>query len=171
MPKIVTAASIGLRFVNRFGALGPERFVTGHHTAGPKDKSDAHAIALCKSYHAAHAAKGWGGEGYHWCITRRGTIIGLRPTNLKGAHVGGHNTSNVGVMFHGTTGDRPSIRQRRAYKWLLENAHTTRMPKAHRTDRDLRRAALRGHNDWPGHTSNACPGTHKKMILSGGVSR
>lgn len=171
MPKIITAAQAGLRFANKFGALGPELYVTGHHTAGPKDKSDAHALQLCRSYHAAHAAKGWGGEGYHYCITRRGTIIGLRPTNLKGAHVGGHNSNNVGVMFHGTTGDKPTIRQRRSYKWLLANAHTTRLPKAHRTDRDLRKAKRRGHNDWPGHTTNACPGTHKKMILSGGTAR
>ena len=171
MPKMITAAQQGLRFGNVFGALGPELYVTGHHTAGPTDKSDAQAMSLNRSYHQAHAAKGWGGSGYHASISRRGTIMFLRPTALKGAHVGGHNSSNYGVMFHGTTGNRPTILQRRAYRWLLANAHTTKVPRAHRTDRDLRDAKRKGHNDWSGHESNQCPGTHKKMILNGGTSR
>lgn len=106
--------------------------------------------------------------GYHWCITRRGTIIGLRPTILKGAHVGGHNSRNAGAMFHGTVGDHPTEAQRKSYAWLIANAHTTAMPQAHRTDSDPRQATRRGHNDWPGHGSNACPGTHKPMIREGG---
>lgn len=166
-PKIVTAHQLGLRFANVFGALGPEENLTGHHTAGPKDRDLEHAIALCRSYHNAHAAKGWGGEGYHWSIARDGTIIGLRPTALKGAHVGGHNSRNAGVMFHGTTGDKPTAAQRRSYAWLLANAHTSRMPKAHRTDRALTTAGRRGHKDWSGHASNACPGTHHDLILKG----
>ena len=169
-PKIVTAKAQGLSFRNLFGSLGPERHVTGHHTAGPTDESDAHAIRLNQSYHNAHAAKGWGGIGYHFCITRRGTILCLRPTNLKGAHVGGKNSNNIGVMFHGTTGDKPTKRQARAFHWLLTHAHTLQMPAAHRTDRPLHKpyCSRRGHNDWPGHEWNACPGTHKPMILKGG---
>ena len=160
-----------LNFDNVFGPLGPERWVTGHHTAGPRDVSDKHALSLCVTYHTAHKAKGWGGCGYHYCITRKGNIILLRPLHLKGAHVGGHNSQNVGVMCHGTTGDKPTIRQRRAYKWLLAHAHTTKLPKSHRTDKDLRNASRRGHNDWAGHFSNACPGTFKRMFLSGGTAR
>lgn len=170
-PKIVTARQMGLQFANLFGQLGPERKVTGHHTAGPPDRSDAHAIQLCRSYHAAHRAKGWGGIGYSYCITRRGTILCLRPTILKGAHVGGANSQNVGVMFHGTTGHKPTRAQARAFLWLLRNAHTRAMPAAHRTDLSIRSAPRFGHNDWPGHRSNACPGTHKRMIRAGGKKR
>lgn len=154
-----------------FGGLGPERFVTGHHTAGPKDTSDKHAIALFRQYHLAHKAKGWGGEGYHFGITRKGNIVLLRPVNQKGAHTGGHNTSNVGIACHGTTGDRPTIAQRRALRWLLANAHTRKMPRSHRTARDLRNAKRKGHKDWVGHETNACPGTHHRMYLSGGTAR
>jgi hypothetical protein len=166
MPRIVSAASQGLKFQNVFGALGPEHHVTVHHTAGPKDTSDAHAAQLNRSYHQAHKAKGWGGIGYHYCITRKGTILCLRPTNLKGAHVGGHNTGNVGVMFHGTTGHRPTLAQVRSFRWLLSNADTAKMPSAHRTDRPLNKphTQRRGHQDWPGHTSNACPGTFKPIL-------
>lgn len=164
MPTILTARQLGLDFANLFGELGPERTVTGHHTAGPKDASDAHAIQLCRGYHAQHRASGWGGMGYHFNVTRRGTIICLRPLRLKGAHVGGWNTSNVGVMFHGTTGDRPTLAQARAFRWLLANLHTAKMPRAHRADRSVARAPRYGHNDWDGHESNACPGTHKTLI-------
>lgn len=165
-PKIVTAARAGLRFQNTFGPLGLEEYVTVHHTAGPRDRDYSHALILCRQYHRDHAAKGWGGIGYHYCITRSGTIICLRPTHLKGAHVGGHNSNNVGVMFHGTTGDRPTAAQVRSFKWLLTNAHTRAMPRAHRTDRPLNKphTQRRGHNDWSGHRSNACPGTFKPVL-------
>lgn len=164
-PRIVVPS---LSFTDKFGQLGPERFVTGHHTAGPTDKSLDDALRLDRQYHAEHAAKGWGGIGYHYNIARTGEIICLRPTILKGAHVGSSNSNNVGVMFHGTTGDRPTDAQRRSYAWLLANAHTDKLPPRHRTDLDLRKATRRGHNDWPTHTTNACPGTHKAMILAGG---
>jgi hypothetical protein len=171
--KIITASQMGLGFQNVFGPLGPERHVTGHHTAGPIDRDDRHAIALCRQYHRDHAVKGWGGIGYHFCITRNGTILCLRPLSLKGAHVGGWNSHNVGVMFHGTTGNKPTRKQARAYRWLLSNCHTRKMPAAHRSDRPLRRPYCRrwGHNDWPNHKSNACPGTHKRMILTSGARR
>ena len=172
MPTVVTAAKIGLHFVDvGFGALGPEEFVTGHHTAGPKDKGLADGIRLARQYHGEHKAKGWGGIGYHYMILRNGTILCLRPVVMKGAHVGLHNSENVGVVFNGTTGDRPTLRQMRSLRWLLRNAHTTKMPRAHRTDRPLSKARRRGHNDWPGHQTNACPGTHKTLILSGGAKR
>lgn len=168
--KVITAQSIGLHFQDLFGELGPEKHVTGHYTAGPKDRSNSHAIELCQSYHLAHKAKGWGGIGYHYCVTRVGDIIGLRPTILKGAHVGGWNTGNIGIMMHGTTGDLPSQAQAEALHWLLRNAHTSKLPRAHRTDRPIYKpfATRRGHNDWPGHTSNSCPGLFKPVYIKGG---
>jgi len=169
MPRIVSAAQLKLGFQNLFGPLGRPSIVTGHYTAGPVDSSDDHAIKLCRSYHAAHKAKGWGGEGYHYCITRRGTILCLRPIALKGAHTGKHNTSNVGVMMHGTTGDKPSQAQRESYWWLLHNAHTPKLPPAHRSPTSLANCARKGHNSWPGHESNGCPGAFKPMYLQGGI--
>ena len=162
-PKIINAR---LSFQNIFGPLGPEHFVTIHHTAGPKDKSDSHALQLYRQYHAEHKAKGWGGIGYHYGITRRGTIVLLRPVVLKGAHVGGHNSNNVGVVFHGTTGDHPTLEQVKAFRYLLTRSHTRIFPRAYRTDRKLNKpyAERLGHNDWSGHRSNACPATHRPIL-------
>lgn len=166
-PKIYTANSTDLKFQNVFGSLGAESKVTGHYTDGPRDSSDAHAIDLIQNYHQAHKAKGWGGLGYHFCITKKGNIILGRPLHLKGAHVGGHNSNNVGIVMHGTTGDKPTFAQRRAYRWLLANAHTNRMPRTHRSDRDLRKAGRYGHNSFPNHRSNGCPGSFKPMFIKG----
>lgn len=170
-PRIYTAAQLGLTFQNRFGELGPELYVTGHHTAGPKDTSDQDAIRLARQFHAEHAAKGWGGIGYHFMLARSGAILCLRPTYLLGAHVGLHNTSNLGLVCNGTTGDRPTAKQAATLRWLLANAHTKKLPRIHRTDRDLRAARRFGHNDWPGHETNECPATHKPMYLAGGAHR
>jgi N-acetylmuramoyl-L-alanine amidase len=161
-PRIVRAR---LNFENVFGALGPVRYVTGHYTAGPRDRSLDHALDLFAAYHGEHRAKGWGGIGYHLGLTQDGVIVLLRPVRLKGAHVGGWNTGNVGVVCHGTTGDEPTPAQRRAYAWLLQNAHTRAMPRSHRVD--LRAAKRMGHNSWSGHESNSCPGAFKAMYLNG----
>lgn len=165
MPKVITASRLGLHFVDvGFGHLGPERFVTGHHSATPKDRNLEEAIAYVRRFHREHKAKGWGGLGYHYVIARSGAILCGRPTVMKGAHTGGHNTGNVGVMFIGTVGDKPTRAQARSYRWLLKHAHTSKMPAAHRTDRSLRAAGRRGHQDWPGHETNQCPGTHGRLI-------
>jgi hypothetical protein len=166
-PGIKTAAELGLAFQNLFGPLGPEEHVTLHHTAGPTDGTLTRAYALCRQYHVAHKAKGWGGIGYHYCLPRtEPVIICLRPVTLKGAHTGGWNTGNVGVMCHGTTGDRPTKNQVELFRWLLSHADTREMPFPHRTDRPINKphADRRGHQDWPGHGSNACPGTHKPLL-------
>jgi hypothetical protein len=163
----VTAADQRLSFQNLFGELGPEQFVTGHWSAGIIDESLYHALQMCKGFHAEHARKGWGGIGYHYCISRGGVIIGLRPTLLKGAHVGRWNTGNIGILFHGgKEGHKVDLtaKQINSLRWLLQNAHTRRMPIAHRTDNKLARphCERRSHNDWSGHESNECMGTFER---------
>jgi hypothetical protein len=125
-------------------------------------------IELNQSYDDYHRSLGWGGIGYHYCIARTGEILGLRPVVQKGAHTGNHNSNNVGIMMHGTTGDKATKKQKESLKWLLENAHTDRMPSAHRTPVSLKDLPRRGHNDWPGHESNSCPGSFKSTYINGG---
>lgn len=168
-PRIITAASIGIGPSPIFGGLGTPYYVTGHYTAGPVDVSDTHAIALCQAYDRDHRANGWGGIGYHYSICRSGTIIGLRPIAQKGAHVGGYNTGNIGVMVHGTLGDTPTTAQERSLRWLLDHAHTNRMPAAHRAPVALSKLPRRGHKEWPGHQSNSCPGSFLGFYHRGGM--
>ena len=165
-PRIITARRLGLRFQNVFGQLGPELHVTGHYSAGPRARNAREGVARVRAFHDWHKRQGWGGIAYHYVIPDDGTLICCRPTLLKGAHVARHNSNNIGVCMPGTTGDRPTRRQQATYRWLLNNAHTAAMPRAHRTDRNLRRAKRWGHRQWP-HQSTACPGLFLRMYLAG----
>lgn len=168
-PKIVTREEQGISTTALFGSLGTPKYVTGHYTAGPRDSSDEEAIKYNRIYDAMHRGNGWGGIGYHYCIGKSGTIFCLRDPRQKGAHVGLHNSNNIGVMMHGTTGDKPSDKQKESYRWLLRNAHTEQMPESGRAEGPLSGCNLRGHNDWSGHESNSCPGDFKPMYVSGGT--
>jgi hypothetical protein len=166
-PRIITARKLGLSFQNLFGQLGPENNVTGHYSAGPRARTWKEGCDRARSFHEQHRNQGWGGIGYHFVICDDGTLICARPTILKGAHVGGHNTQNLGVNCPGTTGDKPTREQRDTYRWLLANAHTAALPAAHRTDVELSGARLWVHNMWQGHESNGCAGLFKGMYVSG----
>lgn len=166
-PRIISAADQGIRPYDIFGPLGTPKYVTGHYTAGPVDKTVEHAIGMNQSYDDYHRKLGWGGIAYHYNIARDGTILCLRPVAVKGAHVGNYNSYNVGVMCHGTIGDRPSAEQEKSYRWLLNNAHTSKMPAAHRTAVPLKGLPKYGHNDWSGHQTNSCPGSFKPMFKGG----
>lgn len=149
----------------KYGPLGPLTAVIGHHTAGPRDKTDGHAVDLWTKYHAQHKAQGWGGIGYHIGVTSAGSIVLLRPSGLKGAHTAQANTGHLGVVVHGTVGDKPTKAQLRAIRWLCRYAHTSRMPASHRAPVKLDAVRWTGHNDW---NATACPGTFKPMYVSKG---
>jgi hypothetical protein len=140
-----------------FGGLGAETRVTTHYSGGPRARNLDEAIRLSKQHQSWHLSKGWGGDSYHFNIPDSGEILLTRPVSQKGAGVAGQNSGNVHINFYCTTGDRPTRAQIETAKWLISNAHTRAMPSSHRTDRDLRRADIRGHRSWPGQ-STGCPG-------------
>lgn len=156
-PKIVGWKQTGIRPANVFGALGPETKVTTHYAASPRAKNLAEGIQLTKQFDGYHRSKGWGGCSYHFLIPDTGELILGRSTLHKGAHVLNTNSNNVGINFFCTTGHKPTKAQARTFLWLLANAHTDALPKSHRTDRDLRKADIRGHKFWPGQATS-CPG-------------
>lgn len=94
----------------------------------------------------------FGQVSYHHVVTRDGADHRTLPDDRKGAHVGGHNTGNIGVCYVGGMD--------------AANAH----PKDTRTD--AQKATLRkivadykakypgikvlGHRDWP-DVKKACP--------------
>lgn len=164
-PRIV---DLNLDGVSLWGSLGPINGVIGHYTAGPRDRNDDHAFDLWRQYHAQHIRQKWGRIGYHYGVTSAGTIALLRPVTDKGAHTLGQNTGKVGVVVHGTTGDKPTAAQAKAIAWLSENAHTSAMPQAHRTTRPLRDVQWFGHNDF---NATGCPGGFKRMYTSKGAKR
>jgi hypothetical protein len=170
-PRIVTARSMGLQFVaNKLGRMGPEKSVVGHYSGGTRAKNMAEGIARAKSFHHDHQVnRGWAGIGYHYLITDDGVIICCRSTFHTGAHVLRNNSGRIGVNMPGTLTPtikhRPTRRQARTFNWLLHNAHTNAMPRAHRTDVNLSTLRRFGHNDL---MATRCPGLFKGMYLKGG---
>lgn len=156
-PKIVGWSTTRITPANVFGALGSETKATTHYAASPRARNLSEGIKLTRQFDAFHRSKGWGGISYHYLIPDTGELILGRSTFHKGAHVAGTNSGNIGINFFCTTGHKPTEAQARTYMWLLANAHTDALPSRHRTDRDLRKADIRGHNAWPGQ-STSCPG-------------
>ena len=89
---------VNLQLKPREGAqLSPQgslRAVTGHYTAGPLDRDDAHAELLFRGIDQYHKAKGWTMAGYSFGIARSGTLFLLRPATAIGA-LAGDATSEV----------------------------------------------------------------------------
>jgi hypothetical protein len=167
-PRIITARSIGLRFRSNHSTMGPEREVTGHYSATPRARDWRAGIQAALSFHRHHLAQGWAGIGYHFVIPDDGAIICCRPVGWVGAHVLAQNDERVGINMPATTGDRPTRRQARALNWLLHNAHTGALPRAHRTDNDLSRLPILGHREVPGQAT-ACPGLFLGMYKRRGL--
>jgi N-acetylmuramoyl-L-alanine amidase len=138
------------------GRLGEIYAVTLHHSAGPRATSKARCQSLNRSYQIAHINKGWGDIGYHFCMDDLGRFYRLRSTRWKGTHVGGWNTGNVGIMLHGNYvngRNEINVAQRQAVRWLFQGGFYKLFGEP-----EAGISLVRGHNEWNGHNSNACPG-------------
>lgn len=50
---------------------------------------------------AEHRRRGFTGCGYHYYITKDGTVHPMRDVTLIGAHAKGHNTGSIGIAYEG----------------------------------------------------------------------
>ena len=93
----------------------------------------------------------FGFTGYHYYITRDGTVYQTRHEQLIGAHARGYNQHSLGVCYeggldeHGNAADTRTPKQKRALLKLLR-----RLKKAHPDARIL------GHRDLP-NVHKDCP--------------
>lgn len=67
-----------------------------HCTATPEGRP-----VTVKEIDAWHRARGWSGIGYHRVVHLEGLVEGGRPIDKIGAHVAGHNTGTVGLVYVG----------------------------------------------------------------------
>lgn len=156
-PSIVTSAQLGLRFQYVFGSKGQPYRGAGHYTAGRRCATRAELISEMRNIHAYHAGKGWGGGSYEALIADDGTIGLLNPTDRMSAGVAAQNTGMANVCIPATTGHRMTEAQERAVRWLFDNWHTRKVPKAHRLPNPARSFRWLGHKEHPGQAT-ACPG-------------
>ncbi len=152
---VVTRSAWGARAPSRTpcGAWHSPRHLTIHHTATPNNDSLSPAARMrqMQSYHMDNL--GWCDIGYHFVVGGDGRVYRGRQTEQRtGAHVGNHNTNNVGVSVMGNfTSVSPSALQleglQRIGAWLTSQYSIP-----------LNRTRIHGHRDWSGHSWNACPG-------------
>lgn len=106
--------------------------------------------------HSWHLQKGWVGIGYHYIITRDGTIYQGRPDNTIGAHCTNYNSTSIGICYVGGMDadnkhpkDTRTIEQKQALLELVQYL----MDKYHITLDNVR-----GHYELcPPNNHKACP--------------
>jgi N-acetylmuramoyl-L-alanine amidase len=126
--------------------LGPVQYLTIHCAATPKGR-DVSAETISQW----DIAK-FGQVSYHHVITIDGADHRTLRDGQKGAHVGGHNTGNIGICYVGgmdAHNEHPEDTRTPAQKTALLTLIRTykgRYPGI----------VIRGHRDWPG-VAKACP--------------
>ena len=100
---------------------------------------------------ACHRARGFGGIGYHYYITRDGKLHPTRSESIKGAHAIGYNAHSIGVCYEGGLDEQgyPADTRTAAQKAMLR--HLLKSLK-----RDYPDAEILGHCELPG-VQKACP--------------
>jgi N-acetyl-anhydromuramyl-L-alanine amidase AmpD len=123
----------------------PVTHLTVHCAATPEGR-DVSARTI-----AAWDKARFGQESYHHVVTLDGTDhVRLRDEQI-GAHVGGHNSGNIGICYvggcdiHMKPKDTRTAAQKQTLRELIAQ-YRARYPGI----------TVRGHRDWPG-VKKACP--------------
>ena len=117
-----------------------------HCSATPEGRSLS--FEECRRDHIMH--RHFRDIGYHFYITRDGTVHDGRPIEKVGAHCEGHNSHSIGICYeggldaNGKPADTRTEAQRKALKSLIERMHRLN-PKA----------LIVGHHDL--NPRKACP--------------
>jgi len=128
------------------------QYITIHHTVSPTVDSMApeQRLRQIQAYHID--TNGWCDLGYHFLVSADGRLWQGRGDHERtGAHVGSHNTNNVGISFMGSFHIDPVPQAMLdgaalLVGWLAENYGIS-----------LDRTHILGHREWPG-TATECPG-------------
>lgn len=179
---VVPRAAWGCDESISFGSIEyrPAQAITVHHSVSPAAWDPASTMRGFHRYHTL--SNGWGDIGYHLVIDPSGQVYqghrthagypvfggpmppGVRPDVVMGAHVGGHNSGNVGVCLMGDfSSGRPSLAAYAALANVLAKLcaaiglNPFQGIRYWNPDgnygRDMQ--AINGHRDW---MSTDCPG-------------
>jgi N-acetyl-anhydromuramyl-L-alanine amidase AmpD len=126
-------------------ALGAVRFLTIHCGATPEGR-DVTADSI-----ARWDIDRFGQESYHQIITLDGVAHRRLADTVKGAHVGGANTGNIGICYVGGVDKAMTAKDTRT---PAQTAALARLVAEYRAK--YPGIVVRGHNEWPG-VAKACP--------------
>ena len=133
--------------------LGPIRYLTIHCAATPEWR-----VVTADQISQWDIAK-FGQVSYHYVVELDGSIHNTLSDEYRGAHVGGHNTGNVGVCYiggvdkAGNPKDTRTMGQTAALRKIVQE-YKDKYPNI----------IVRGHRDWP-NVKKACPSFDVKTSL------
>jgi N-acetylmuramoyl-L-alanine amidase len=122
------------------------RFLTIHCAATPEGRD----VTVAQMNNIAHAK--FRQRSYHWIVTLDGTAHRNMADTQRGAHVGGNNTGNIGIVYVGGVakdGKTPKDTRTDAQKETLRRIVAEYREK-------YPGITVRGHRDWP-KVAKACP--------------
>ncbi len=139
-----------------------QRFAIHHTVTG--SSNPARQMRGIQRFHMD--SRGWCDVGYHFLIGSDGRIYEGRPLRFLGAHVGGHNTGNIGISFigcyhtSGCGGLGPTTPSSNMVRVAGRLAGTLRRIYGIR----ITTSTLKGHRDHSGQ-STSCPGNnlHRRL--------
>lgn len=123
----------------------PIKYLTIHCAATPEGRDiKAHTIGEWDK------AK-FGQISYHHVVELDGKDVVTLPDTVRGAHVGGHNTGNIGICYVGGCDKKMNAKdtrteEQKATLRVLVDQYKLKYPGI----------IVRGHRDWPG-VAKACP--------------
>jgi N-acetyl-anhydromuramyl-L-alanine amidase AmpD len=138
--------------------MQPIRYLTIHCAATPEAR-DVKAASIER-----WDVEKFGQKSYHWIVELDGFAHRSLDDSVRGAHVGGHNSGNIGVCYiGGCDADMRHAKDTRtdAQKAALLNLVETYV--AHYPG-----LIVRGHRDWPG-VHKDCPSFNVKAWLAAGM--
>lgn len=122
--------------------------ISRHHSA--TTSGDAFAFA---NYHVG--TLGWPSCGYHFVITRDGTIQWANSINRVSYHTGRHNTPLIGICVVGN-GSFTQAQERSFFDLVVALRATEGI--------NVSIANIKGHREYSGHSTNACPGINMNTV-------
>lgn len=130
--------------------------LTIHCTATPAGR-DVKAATISEWDHAR-----FGQTSYHWVIELDGTAVRTLEDNQRGAHVGGHNTGNIGISYVGGVDVHNSHPQ--DTRTAAQMATMLRLVRQYQASHPG--IVVLGHRDWPA-VAKACPSFDVAAWLKG----
>lgn len=120
-------------------------YITVHCSATPCDPSVTRDVIR-----KWHTSKGWLDIGYHMVIESSGELKLGRDIHVQGAHVSGHNGSNIGICLVGGV-DRNGKPE---FNYTTEQIQTLQATIVSLCAAyDIPRENVKGHRDWFGDTN------------------
>lgn len=140
---------------SNINAMNGIRRITLHHEGFPDPFTATSRTASAERVErirASHTNRGWADIGYHYIIDRGGRVWEGRPVRYQGAHVGGHNEHNIGVMCLGNfdiqSPSEAQVDSLQKVVRLLRRRHNVPENEIH-THRELGPTACPGRNLQP----------------------